>query len=286
MQMRSVCFATVPLRFFAFPRRFGLASSFDVTRRFDLAWYLALVRYLALALALLAAATAALSQSDRGALAGTILDRSGAVVADASITATGVATGAVYKSTSTSTGAYRIQDMQVGAYDIVVTAPGFKTAKQTGFVIQIGTVAALDITLDPGDVNVEVSVVADMPTLQTESSDVGTVVSTRQIEELPLAVAGTGQSNLRSPEAFVFITPGTTGPGSSDSASGIFQAKLAGGQNFGNEIVLDGASTARADSGSALDRKSTRLNSSHGSISYAVFCLKKKKERNSLLQNN
>src|SRR5437879_4533939 len=154
---------------------------------------------------------------------------SGAVVADASITATGVATGAVYKSTSTSTGAYRIQDMQVGAYDIVVTAPGFKTAKQTGFVIQIGTVAALDITLDPGDVNVEVSVVADMPTLQTESSDVGTVVSTRQIEELPLAVAGTGQSNLRSPEAFVFITPGTTGPGSSDSASGIFQAKLAGG---------------------------------------------------------
>ncbi|PYT85877.1 MAG: hypothetical protein DMG41_21885 [Acidobacteria bacterium] len=254
MQMRSVCFATVPLRFFAFPRRFGLASSFDVTRRFDLAWYLALVRYLALALALLAAATAALSQSDRGALAGTILDRSGAVVADASITATGVATGAVYKSTSTSTGAYRIQDMQVGAYDIVVTAPGFKTAKQTGFVIQIGTVAALDITLDPGDVNVEVSVVADMPTLQTESSDVGTVVSTRQIEELPLAVAGTGQSNLRSPEAFVFITPGTTGPGSSDSASGIFQAKLAGGQNFGNEIVLDGASTARADSGSAFDQ--------------------------------
>src|SRR5206468_4470453 len=85
--------------------------------------------------------------------------------------------------------------------------------------------------------------------LQTESSDVGTVVSTRQIDELPLAVAGTGQSNLRSPEAFVFITPGTTGPGSSDSASGIFQAKLAGGQNFGNEIVLDGASTARADSG-------------------------------------
>src|SRR5437879_13799444 len=104
--------------------------------------------------------------------------------------------------------------MQVGAYDIVVTAPGFKTAKQTGFVIQIGTVAALDITLDPGDVNVEVSVVADMPTLQTESSDVGTVVSTRQIEELPLAVAGTGQSKLRSPEPFALITADTPGPGS------------------------------------------------------------------------
>src|SRR6266542_5285258 len=30
----------------------------------------------------------------------------------------------------------------------------------------------------------------------------------------------------------------------------------------------------------ARDRKSTRLNSSHGSISYAVFCLKKKKKMN------
>src|SRR2546422_8231848 len=31
----------------------------------------------------------------------------------------------------------------------------------------------------------------------------------------------------------------------------------------------------------AVDRKSTRLNSSHGYISYAVFCLKKKKKRDS-----
>src|SRR5687768_17702066 len=34
----------------------------------------------------------------------------------------------------------------------------------------------------------------------------------------------------------------------------------------------------RARGGIALDRKSTRLNSSHGYISYAVFCLKKKKQ--------
>src|SRR2546422_7066362 len=33
----------------------------------------------------------------------------------------------------------------------------------------------------------------------------------------------------------------------------------------------------RGDLGRILDRKSTRLNSSHGYISYAVFCLKKKK---------
>ncbi len=95
---------------------------------------------------------------------------------------------------------------------------------------------------------------ADTPTLQTETSDIGTVVTERQIAELPLAVNATGQSHLRSPETFVFLTPGTTGPGTGDSGSGVFQAKVSGGQNFGNEILLDGASTARADSGSSFDQ--------------------------------
>src|SRR5258708_11073308 len=72
--------------------------------------------------------------------------------------------------------------------------------------------------------------------------------------ELAIGVNATGQSHLRWPETFVFVTSGTTGPGTADSGSGIFQAKLAGGQNFGNEILLDGASTARADSGSAFDQ--------------------------------
>lgn len=244
--MRFARFVSVPFQFLA--RHSSLALYLAPSR------FIAPARYFAVALFALAAATSALPQSDRGTLAGTILDKSGAVVINASIKATGVATGAVYQTVSTSTGAYRIQDMQVGAYNIEVSAPQFKTSRQTGFIIQINTVAALDIVLEPGDVTETLTVIADTPTLQTESSDIGTVVTTRQIEDLPLAVASSGQSNLRSPEAFVFITPGTTGPGSVDSSSGTFQAKLAGGQNFGNEILLDGASTARADSGSAFDQ--------------------------------
>src|SRR5260370_37256651 len=72
--------------------------------------------------------------------------------------------------------------------------------------------------------------------------------------EVQLAVNATGQSHVRSPETFVFLTPGTTGPGSANDSTGLFQSKLAGGQNFGNEVLLDGASTARADSGSSFDQ--------------------------------
>jgi hypothetical protein len=215
---------------------------------------LSLLRFLSFSLFLTFSGITARSQSDRGTIAGTVLDSSGGVVQGATIVATGVDTGAVYKTTSTDTGAYRISDMQVGAYNLTVTAAGFKTSEQKGIVVQINTTSSLDITVQAGDVKETLTVVADMPTLQTETSDIGTVVSTRQILELPLAVNATGQSHLRSPETFVFLTPGTAGPGTADSGSGVFQAKLAGGQNFGNEVLLDGASTARADSGSSFDQ--------------------------------
>src|SRR2546430_5784642 len=93
------------------------------------------------------------------------------------------------------------------------------------------------------------------PAIQTETSDIGTVVSAKQIEELPLALNGTGQSHLRSVESFVFLTPGTVGPGTfSDSpSSGIFESKISGGQNLGTEVVLDGASIAHAELGPTFD---------------------------------
>src|ERR1700748_3886679 len=85
------------------------------------------------------------AQSDRGTIAGTIVDSSGGVVEGAAITATGVETGAVYKTVSGPTGAYRIPNMQVGAYNISVAAAGFKTSEHNGFVVQINTNSSLDV---------------------------------------------------------------------------------------------------------------------------------------------
>ena len=211
-------------------------------------------RFLAFAVLFLFGGLSLRAQSNTGAIAGSILDSSGAVVQGASITATGVETGTVYTTTSTDTGAYRISDMRVGAYNVTVKAQGFKASEQKGFVVQINTTASLDITLQPGNLTETLTVLATAPTVQTETSDIGTVVDKRQIQDLPLSVSATGQSGLRSPEAFVFLTPGTAGPGTADNGNGVFQAKLAGGQNFGNEVILDGASTARSDSGSSFDQ--------------------------------
>ena len=214
-------------------------------------------RSLVPALFFLATAAVAFAQSDRGSVAGTIQDSSGGAVQGATITATGVETGSIYTAASTSTGAYRLVEMQVGVYNITVTAQGFKISEHRGLIVQINTTASLDVTLQPGDVKETLTVVADAPTIEADSSEVGTVVSNKQIEDLPLGLFASGQSFLRSPETFVFLTPGTQGPGTNQNgsaANGIFQSKLSGGQNFGTEVLLDGVSTTRADSGSAFDQ--------------------------------
>ena len=198
----------------------------------------------------------AVAQSDRGSIAGSVVDSTGAVVGGASVIVRGTATGSTYKTVTTPEGVYRIGDVAIGRYDVTVAVAGFKSSVQTGVEVQINTVTALNITLQPGDVKETVSVVADAPTLQTESSDQGTVVGTKQIEELPLSLASSSQSFLRSPETFVFLTPGTVGPGTVSAAgnNGVFLSKLAGGQNLGAEILLDGASVQRQDTVSAFDQ--------------------------------
>ncbi|MBS1866138.1 MAG: TonB-dependent receptor [Acidobacteria bacterium] len=196
------------------------------------------------------------AQSDRGAIAGTILDSSGGVVEGAQVTAKGEQTGTVYTGISGPTGGFRIGDVRIGIYRVTVTAQGFKTAEKTAVVVQVNSTSSLEYTLEPGEITQTLTVVADAPSLQTENSELGTVVSTRQIQELPLALNANGQSFLRSVQSFVFLTPGTAGPGtnSDSSSSGIFESKIAGGQNFSTEVLLDGASTARPDSGSAFDQ--------------------------------
>src|SRR5882724_13349884 len=210
---------------------------------------------------LLSAASFSYAQSDRGTIAGTVEDSTGSVVSNAQVVAKAKESATQYAATTGPTGGYRIPDVKVGIYTITVTAGGFKTAEKTGVEVQVNTVASLDFALTIGDIKDTVTVIADAPSIQSESSDIGTVVSSKQIEELPLSLNGTGQSHLRSAEAFVFLTPGTVGPGtfSDSSSSGIFESKIAGGQNLGTEVILDGASVAHAELGPTFDENAPSI---------------------------
>ena len=203
-----------------------------------------------------------LAQSTRGEMAGTVSDSTGAAIPNASITAINIATGVKSQATSSSSGTYRFPELAVGAYNVTTTAQGFGTSSSTGVQVNINTVAALNITLAVGTANEVVTVDASGIQLETESSDISGTISQKQITDLPLSIA-TGVGGLRSPETFVFLLPGTTGPGSGGSAgfqgNGVFLSKLSGGQDYGAEVLLDGASITRSENGSSFDETSPSI---------------------------
>ncbi len=194
-----------------------------------------------------------LAQTSGGTIAGTVLDPSGALVPNATVTATGSETGTIYNTVTTSSGSFHFPQMQLGRYDLTIKAPGFKAQQLTGILVTTGNVSPAEVHLATGATSETVTVNEDAPVVQTENSEVSNTISNRQVVDLPLSLGG--QSAMRSVESFIFLAPGTVGPGtaSTTSTSGAFQAKTAGGQNFGTEELLDGINVRREDSDSAFD---------------------------------
>ena len=215
---------------------------------------------LMLAITFVLAATA-FGQSSQGAMGGTVTDPTGAVVPGAQVVVVNAATGAKSQTVSTSAGNYKFTELSVGAYTVTTTAPGFASAVDTGVQVTINSTTALDVKLKVGAENENVTVDASGLRLETESSEVGGTVSNKQFEDLPIALA-TGVGGLRSPEAFVFLLPGTTGPGTGtagNSGNGVFYSRLSGGQAYGAEVLLDGASIQRSENGSSFDETSPSI---------------------------
>lgn len=222
---------------------------------------------LRLAVAMLMLAGVALpttAQTNRGNIAGAVTDPAGAAVANATITARNADTGVTSEATSTGEGNFRVAEVPAGNYVLTVTAPGFSTTEITGVVVEVNTTTSRDVALQAGQVSDTVTVSSDGAlTIQSDTSDIGTVVRPRQVQELPLpAGSGTGSFGIRSAEAFVFLTPGVIGPGSAtdngqnndgSTSPNSFQTKFAGSQNFSNEVLLEGASTFRTENGSSFD---------------------------------
>ena len=201
------------------------------------------------------------AQTTSGAIAGSILDPSGAVVPNATVTATNDATHIITTAKSASAGAYRFPNLPQGTYTVTAVVPGFDKATETGVIVHINSVTSLDIKLVAGEVTQTITVDASGLRIETESSEINGTVSNKQIEDLPLSLAA-GIGGLRSPETYVFLVPGTTGPGSGttgNSGNGVFFSRLSGGQAYGAETMLDGASIQRSENGSSFDETSPSI---------------------------
>src|SRR4051812_13518806 len=185
------------------------------------------------------------AQSDRGTLTGQVTDPSGAAVPGVTVVATSQATGVKYTSTTTENGIYLIGQLPPGAYDVSAEAKGFRTRIQKGVAINVAQTLTLNYPLEVGAVEQAIEVTGAAPVIESTTSDLGTVVPTRNVIELPLAVA----NNMRSPESFIFLTPGVTTDNPKNPTANV---QVNGSPSRGKEIVFDGASAANPESGGIL----------------------------------
>ncbi len=214
------------------------------------------VRLMTLCVTSMLSITPVHAQTNQGSLTGHVVDSTGAVVPDAQVSVRNLDTGVASEVVSGDRGTFDVRALQLGTYDVSVIKPGFKTARYSKILIQLNSVSTLDVVLQVGGTSETVTVDASAPSLQTESSEIGGVITQKQVTDLPLALGGVGA--LRSPESFVFLQPGTVGPGTQTSAAGgngIRQIKIGGAQNQGAEILLDGLDQLRPENASFYDEE-------------------------------
>ncbi|HEU5452234.1 MAG TPA: TonB-dependent receptor [Terriglobales bacterium] len=129
--------------------------------------------------------TLALAQPGTGSLAGTIKDPSGAVVSNATVTATNVNTHLTRTAATSGTGGYNFTALPPGTYEVQATAQGFAPVKQQ-VDVSVGAAATADLQMNVASAGTTVVVEGAAPeTVNTENQQVSSVVTSQQIAQLP-----------------------------------------------------------------------------------------------------
>jgi hypothetical protein len=194
------------------------------------------------ALVIFASAGYALAQASTDAvITGTVADSTQGTVQGATISVTNVATGLVTQVATNSNGQYRTPPLRIGEYVVDIESPGFKKYVEEDIYLDIGTVRQLNATLTPGEVSETVQVQAStVELLQKSDSTVGTVLTTQQIEELPLNGGSSGRDYLQLANLAPGTTPALSGTGgiSIGGQSGGQVAFLLDGLDNNNQSIL------------------------------------------------
>ena len=200
----------------------------------------ALVLAVILAVSLSVALTVSIdAQVATGTIVGNVKDNSGSAVPGASVTATNIDTQVSRTTTSDAEGYYALPLMPVGRYKLEVTLSGFKNVEQTGILLEVGRSARVDATIEPGQLQEVVSVVANSPLVETNTAALSRTVGQNEVLNLPLvnrdlysllSITGGVSSNANSnslggPEQLTTIN------GSQNAQIGSVSFQLDGGNN-------------------------------------------------------
>jgi hypothetical protein len=187
-----------------------------------------------------------------GKVSGIVRDKTGAVIAGATVAAINNATGVKQTTKSDVQGSYSFPVLPIGQYEIEVASDEFKLYRKTGLAIDINSAVVVDVTLQLSEQNqnIPVSVTEEPVQVETTDTQLGEVLGSKQVTEVPLN--GRSYTDLFSTQ--VGVSPITTsGAGNSTSGGGFGTVAVAGNGNTGqfsingqressNGFMLNGAS--------------------------------------------
>lgn len=182
-----------------------------------------------LAIILLGAAVAWASIT--GSISGIVTDPSGAVVPNATVTATNTATGIQSWVQTDSKGFYNFPNLPIGNYDILVEQSGFKSFRQSAIHIDANSAVRADVKLEIGVVAEKVSVRADAVQVETQSTQMGEVINSQKMTAVPL--------NGRDFTDLLSLQPGVVPGAYASQAAGLNDRTVSGSNslNAGNQSI-------------------------------------------------
>jgi hypothetical protein len=194
------------------------------------------------------------AQESRSTIQGLVLDGGGAAVPGASVQVTNEDTNVVASTKSDSQGSFAVPFLSPGMYKLVATAAGFKAYTRSGVELRMADRLQLDIKLEIGDASQQITVTAEVGTLDTASANLGQIIDARSAAELP-TYDGSAFSLVYLSSEIVYTYPGAPGSFPQGQQNAITQSNFSGTPRGSTEFTLDGVPNTQngfADYGSGV----------------------------------
>jgi Carboxypeptidase regulatory-like domain/TonB dependent receptor-like, beta-barrel len=181
------------------------------------------------------------AQAQTATISGTATDSSGAALVGAKIVATNEETGISQSTSSGALGRYSIAQLPAGTYDVAASLSGFRTVNRKGITLSVGAAPVVDFTLPVGNISETVNVEGNASQVQTQTSEISTLVSPQQMRDMPL--------NGRNFEQLITLAPGVATIPASENLANFVVGRLygamdnysvSGSRPTGQAFLLDG----------------------------------------------
>jgi carboxypeptidase family protein/TonB-dependent receptor-like protein len=199
---------------------------------------------LGLILALGSLATIAKAQQASGAITGTVTDATGAEISNATVTARDVDRNTTWTTKTNEAGVYEFPQIPAGSIEVKVEAARFSTQIFPAFTLILNQVARVDFQLKLGAMSQTIEVTAAPPILQTDSTELGTLIDSHAVVDLPLST--------RNPDQLTLLVPGVISPNifafqSAQTTFGTGRPYVNGAREQDNNFMLDGMDINQPD---------------------------------------